>query len=238
MASVVRRRYEQRWGNAVRDERADFRRVRRRPAVGRVGIRGGGVRVGRILGVGSHPVERGSRWRTATAGRGPDRGPGLDRGRDVTGPAWTHGDAPGPAPALEGGARADHSRRALERPADAGCRAGWPPGLEFGDFGEESDARVRAAKLDEGLDVLAGLWTGQRFDYAGTHHRLSRVEMLPRPVQSRVPIWVGASGRIIERRSDGPPDSTAFIRCCSRCHRTSNRRRSATWFAISASSSR
>jgi len=72
-----------------------------------------------------------------------------------------------------------------------GVGLGGPPGLEFGDFGEETDARVRAAKLDEGLDVLAGLWTGQPFDYAGTHHRLSRVEMLPRPVQSRVPIWVG-----------------------------------------------
>jgi alkanesulfonate monooxygenase SsuD/methylene tetrahydromethanopterin reductase-like flavin-dependent oxidoreductase (luciferase family) len=72
-----------------------------------------------------------------------------------------------------------------------GVGLGGPPGLEFGDFGEETDARVRARKLDEGLDVLAGLWTGQPFDYVGTHHRLSQVEMLPRPVQSRVPIWVG-----------------------------------------------
>jgi len=72
-----------------------------------------------------------------------------------------------------------------------GVGLGGPPGLEFGDLGEEADARVRAAKLDEGLDVLAGLWTGQPFDYSGIHYRLSRVEMLPRPVQSRVPIWVG-----------------------------------------------
>jgi alkanesulfonate monooxygenase SsuD/methylene tetrahydromethanopterin reductase-like flavin-dependent oxidoreductase (luciferase family) len=72
-----------------------------------------------------------------------------------------------------------------------GVGIGAPAGLEFGDFGEETDARVRAARLDEGLDVLTGLWTGQPFDYAGEHYRLTHAELLPRPVQDPVPIWVG-----------------------------------------------
>jgi alkanesulfonate monooxygenase SsuD/methylene tetrahydromethanopterin reductase-like flavin-dependent oxidoreductase (luciferase family) len=72
-----------------------------------------------------------------------------------------------------------------------GLGLGAPAGLEFGDFGEPTDARVRAAKLGEGLDVLTGLWTGQPFDYAGEHYRLTRAEMLPRPVQDPVPVWVG-----------------------------------------------
>lgn len=72
-----------------------------------------------------------------------------------------------------------------------GVGLGAPPGLEFGDFGEETDARVRAAKLDEGLDVLTGLWSGEPFDYDGRHYRLTRTEMLPRPTQDPVPIWVG-----------------------------------------------
>jgi alkanesulfonate monooxygenase SsuD/methylene tetrahydromethanopterin reductase-like flavin-dependent oxidoreductase (luciferase family) len=72
-----------------------------------------------------------------------------------------------------------------------GVGLGAPVGLEFGDFGEPTDARVRAARLDEGLDVLAGLWTGQPFDYAGGHYRLTRAEMLPRPVQDPIPFWVG-----------------------------------------------
>ncbi len=72
-----------------------------------------------------------------------------------------------------------------------GVGLGGPPGLEFGDFGEETDARVRAEKLEEGLDVLAGLWSGRPFDYAGKHYRLTHAEMLPRPVQDRAPIWVG-----------------------------------------------
>jgi probable F420-dependent oxidoreductase len=72
-----------------------------------------------------------------------------------------------------------------------GVGLGAPPGLEFGDFGEETDGRVRAAKLDEGLDVLTGLWSGEPFDYDGQHYRLTRAELLPRPAQDPVPIWVG-----------------------------------------------
>lgn len=72
-----------------------------------------------------------------------------------------------------------------------GVGLGSPPGLEFGDFGEDADARVRAAKLDEGLEVLAGLWTAEPFSYDGVHYHLTRAELLPRPLQSQIPIWVG-----------------------------------------------
>jgi alkanesulfonate monooxygenase SsuD/methylene tetrahydromethanopterin reductase-like flavin-dependent oxidoreductase (luciferase family) len=74
-----------------------------------------------------------------------------------------------------------------------GVGLGAPAGLEFGDFGEPTEAGVRAARLDEGLDVLTGLWTGQPVDYAGEHHRLTGVQLLPRPVQKPVPIWVGGA---------------------------------------------
>ena len=72
-----------------------------------------------------------------------------------------------------------------------GVGLGGPPGLEFGDFGEDTDARIRAAKLDEGLEVLSGLWSGQPFDYTGRHYRLTRAQLLPRPAQQHVPVWVG-----------------------------------------------
>ncbi len=72
-----------------------------------------------------------------------------------------------------------------------GVGLGGPPGLEYGDFGEETDPRIRAAKLDEGLDILCGLWTGQPFSYDGRHHRVTGAEMLPTPLQSHIPIWVG-----------------------------------------------
>src|SRR6476659_1898148 len=44
-----------------------------------------------------------------------------------------------------------------------GVGLGFPPGLEYGDFGEDTDAKVRGEKLDEGLAVLTGLWRGAPF---------------------------------------------------------------------------
>ena len=75
-----------------------------------------------------------------------------------------------------------------------GVGLGHPPDTEYAQFGEEGDAKVRASKLDEGLDVLTGLWTGEPFSYQGEHYQLREVVFLPRPVQSpRIPIWVGAT---------------------------------------------
>jgi alkanesulfonate monooxygenase SsuD/methylene tetrahydromethanopterin reductase-like flavin-dependent oxidoreductase (luciferase family) len=72
-----------------------------------------------------------------------------------------------------------------------GVGLGGPPGLEFGDFGEDVDVKVRAGKLDEGLAVLQGLWTGEPFEFAGKHHVVQGAQLLPPPRQQHVPIWVG-----------------------------------------------
>jgi alkanesulfonate monooxygenase SsuD/methylene tetrahydromethanopterin reductase-like flavin-dependent oxidoreductase (luciferase family) len=72
-----------------------------------------------------------------------------------------------------------------------GVGLGAPPGLEFGDFGEEVDPKVRAAKLDEGLAVLQGLWTGLPFDFTGEYYSVRGAHLLPPPRQAPVPIWVG-----------------------------------------------
>lgn len=72
-----------------------------------------------------------------------------------------------------------------------GVGLGFPPGLEFTDFGEDGDAKVRAEKLDEGLDVLVGLWSGEPFSYTGKHYTLTNAQLLPKPLQQpRIPIWV------------------------------------------------
>lgn len=73
-----------------------------------------------------------------------------------------------------------------------GVGLGAPPDVEFGWFGEDPDARVRAAKLDEGLAVLTGLWSGRPFAYKGRHFQVNEVVFEPAPLQSpRIPIWVG-----------------------------------------------
>lgn len=84
-----------------------------------------------------------------------------------------------------------------------GVGLGDPAHAEFGLFGEPTDRRVRAELLDEGLDVLAGLWTGQPFSHQGKHFTVGPVRFSPSPVQRpRVPIWVGGvlpSGGLLAR---------------------------------------
>ena len=72
-----------------------------------------------------------------------------------------------------------------------GAGLGFPPDAEFEVFGEEPDDRVRARKLDEGLAILAGLWTGEAFSFEGEHYRLKETTFLPTPVQRpRPPVWI------------------------------------------------
>ena len=63
----------------------------------------------------------------------------------------------------------------------------------FAAFGEETDRKARAELLDEGLDIITGLWRGQPFNYAGKHYHIKETAFypLPSPVQQpRIPIWV------------------------------------------------
>lgn len=63
--------------------------------------------------------------------------------------------------------------------------------FDFEALGEPSDARELAQRLDEGLEVLTGLWSGEPYRYEGTHYHISQACFLPRPRQSpRIPIWV------------------------------------------------
>ena len=61
----------------------------------------------------------------------------------------------------------------------------------FAKVGEPTDRRVRARLLDESLEILTGLWSGEPFSYQGEHYRLEEMTFRPPPVQRpRVPIWV------------------------------------------------
>jgi len=61
----------------------------------------------------------------------------------------------------------------------------------FCKVGEQMDLKVRAELLDEGLEIVAGLWKGKPFSLAGKHYKVDKMTMLPRPLQKpRVPIWV------------------------------------------------
>src|SRR5262249_5512171 len=65
------------------------------------------------------------------------------------------------------------------------------PGCEA--CGEVTDRKLRAELLDEGLDILTGLWRGQPFNYDGKHYHVRETSFAPPPPpvqQPRIPIWV------------------------------------------------
>ena len=71
---------------------------------------------------------------------------------------------------------------------------------EFAAFGEDPDPGRRHELIDEGLDIVCGLWSGQPFSYEGRHYRVAESLFLPSPIQQpRPPIWIG--GRWPTRRS-------------------------------------
>jgi alkanesulfonate monooxygenase SsuD/methylene tetrahydromethanopterin reductase-like flavin-dependent oxidoreductase (luciferase family) len=61
----------------------------------------------------------------------------------------------------------------------------------FGNVGEPTDTRIRAELLDESLEILEGLWSGEPYAHAGRHYRFGPMTFRPTPVQRpRIPIWV------------------------------------------------
>lgn len=76
---------------------------------------------------------------------------------------------------------------------------GGPVEDEYGRFGEPTDPVVLSERLDEGLDLLDRLWTGDTVTHRGRHYRAEGVTMLPAPLQRpRPPVWIG--GRWPNRR--------------------------------------
>ncbi|HSF81978.1 MAG TPA: LLM class flavin-dependent oxidoreductase [Anaerolineales bacterium] len=63
----------------------------------------------------------------------------------------------------------------------------------FEAFGEVTERRKRAELLDEGLDILTGLWRGQPFSYQGKHYTIKETDFYPPPPpvqRPHIPIWV------------------------------------------------
>ncbi|NPV74809.1 MAG: LLM class flavin-dependent oxidoreductase [Anaerolineae bacterium] len=66
----------------------------------------------------------------------------------------------------------------------------------FAEFGEVIDRKTRAELLDEGLEILTGLWRGQPFEFSGKHYQVKPSNFYPPPPpaqQPRIPIWVAAA---------------------------------------------
>ncbi len=65
---------------------------------------------------------------------------------------------------------------------------------EFTAFSEPATTdAMRAALLDESLDIITALWSGRRVTYRGAHLTVDDVVQTPTPLQQpRIPIWCAA----------------------------------------------
>jgi alkanesulfonate monooxygenase SsuD/methylene tetrahydromethanopterin reductase-like flavin-dependent oxidoreductase (luciferase family) len=68
----------------------------------------------------------------------------------------------------------------------------------FAAFGEVTDRKTRAELLDEGLEILTGLWQGRPLRFEGKHYSI-RESSFPSPPptvqQPSIPIWVVGAWR-------------------------------------------
>lgn len=65
-----------------------------------------------------------------------------------------------------------------------------PDDAGFGRVGEATDRKTRAELLDEGLEILNGLWSGEPYSFNGRHYQIDTLTLKPPPLQSpRIPIW-------------------------------------------------
>ncbi len=104
--------------------------------------------------------------------------------------------------------------------AEMGIGAGWAQ-IEYNAYGMEFAAtKVRMDQLEEGIQVLRGLLHNDVTSFEGRYFTLREARNEPRPVQARVPIWIGGGGekrtlKIAATYADGwnvpfvPPDEFA-----------------------------
>lgn len=66
---------------------------------------------------------------------------------------------------------------------------------ELSRFGEAAGNRVLGDRLDEALQLVLALWSGDEVSHEGTSYKADGVAFLPRPLQQpRPPLWGAATG--------------------------------------------
>jgi alkanesulfonate monooxygenase SsuD/methylene tetrahydromethanopterin reductase-like flavin-dependent oxidoreductase (luciferase family) len=89
-----------------------------------------------------------------------------------------------------------------------GIGAGWhiweasAYGYPFPDIGTRLDM------LDEAAQIIRRMLTEERTTFSGKHFQVDDASCLPRPLQARMPIWIGGVGekrtlKIVAERADG-----------------------------------
>ncbi len=93
-----------------------------------------------------------------------------------------------------------------------GVGIGWNA-VEYEALGE--DFQTRGARIEEQIEVMRLLWTKEVVSFEGKDHRIDEAGINPLPVQSPIPVWMGARADVGLRRTArmadgwfplGPPD--------------------------------
>jgi F420-dependent oxidoreductase-like protein len=92
--------------------------------------------------------------------------------------------------------------------AEMGIGAGWAQ-LEYAAFGIPfPSAGVRLDQMEEGVQIVRSLLHDEVTTFEGTYFRITEARNEPRPVQAKLPIWIGGQGekrtlRIAAQYADG-----------------------------------
>jgi F420-dependent oxidoreductase-like protein len=92
--------------------------------------------------------------------------------------------------------------------ADMGIGAGWAK-VEYDAYGIPfPEIKTRMDQLEEGIQCLRGLLHDDVTSFEGQHFTLTEARNEPRPVQARLPIWIGGGGekrtlKIAAKYADG-----------------------------------
>ena len=92
--------------------------------------------------------------------------------------------------------------------ADMGIGAGWAQ-VEYDAYGIPfPDVKTRLDQLEEGIQCLRGLLHDDVTTFEGQHFTLTEARNEPRPIQAKLPVWIGGGGekrtlKIAARYADG-----------------------------------
>jgi len=92
--------------------------------------------------------------------------------------------------------------------AHMGIGAGWSK-VEYDAYGIPfPEPKVRLDQLEEGIQVLRGMLHHEVTTFDGTWFKVTEARNEPRPVQAKIPIWIGGGGekrtlKIAAKYSDG-----------------------------------
>ena len=76
---------------------------------------------------------------------------------------------------------------------------GSPRGPEWQTLG--LPAKGHGRRIDEALVLLRRLWNEDSVDFEGEHYQLTNARIDPKPVQKRIPLWIGGSSKVAIRRT-------------------------------------